>query len=96
MSVEIEQDTEVRAIQDAWTEDNRNKRRWMIVEEADGFTVHAHTFDSVSPTSHYESARTAASRILQLLHIGPVAPQHWPETACIGSISNEGADNEEV
>jgi hypothetical protein len=58
----------------------------MVVETEDGFTVHQWHPDGVAPTSTYDTNRKAAARLLQLLHIGPVAPQTWPETACIGTI----------
>lgn len=58
-----------------------------IVKEADGYSVHHHTADSVAPSSSYPDKRLAAARVLQLLHVGPVAPQSHPETACIGTVS---------
>ncbi len=64
--------------------------RTIMVVEIDGqFEVHDHTQTGVSPVSTYPTKQKAASRVLQLLHIGPVAPQTWPEEACIGSISTE-------
>lgn len=60
-----------------------------IVKDGDGYSVHQHTADSVAPSTSYPTARLAASRVLQLLHSGPVAPQMHPETACIGSVETE-------
>ena len=54
-----------------------------IIETEAGFEVHQWTADSVCPPSVYPTARLAASRILQLLGIGPVAPQTHPELATI-------------
>ncbi len=65
------------------------KKIWVIVEDEDGFTVHQHSPDGVAPTSTYPSAGKAMSRLLQLLHIGPVAPQTHPETACIGEVTSD-------
>lgn len=83
------QDTEVAEIQTAWLADNRAKRRWIIVEEADGYSVHEHSWDGVAPPVTYPSPRLAVARLMQLLRIGPVAPQMHPERACIGSVALE-------
>jgi hypothetical protein len=58
-----------------------------IVEESEGvFSVHQHFPDGVAPSSDYPNARAAVSRVMQLMRIGPVAPQTHAETACIGEI----------
>lgn len=62
------------------------KRVIAIVETQNGYEIHQHTEDSVFPKSDYATKREAASRVLQLLGIGPVAPQTWPERACIGEV----------
>lgn len=70
--------------QAAWAE----KRRWVVVQEPNGFTVHEHMADSVSPTSRYSTVELAAARLLQLLGIKKsIAPQDHPETVCIGKVS---------
>lgn len=51
-----------------------------IARTAEGYEIHQWTTDSVMPTVGYPTARLAASRMLQLLGIGPVAPQTHPET----------------
>ncbi len=64
--------------------------RTIMVVEIDGqFEVHDHTPTGVSPVSTYPTKQKAAARVLQLLHIGPVAPQTWPEEACIGNVALE-------
>lgn len=66
---------------------------WIIEERGSEFIVHTwsgpgHINGSgVGPPSSYPTLRRAASRLLQLFGIGPVAPQTWPEEACIGSIT---------
>ena len=60
-----------------------------ILETPDGYQVLQHTRDSVLPVTTYRSKREAASRVLQLLNIGPVGPQTWPETACIGKVNGD-------
>lgn len=60
------------------------KRMIAIVEEGGKFIVHRHTSDSVCPPTTYKNEREAAARVLQLLQVGPVWPQTWPEDARIG------------
>lgn len=60
---------------------------WAIIEFADGWGVYWHNAQSVGPTVRYPTKRLAAARILQLLGIGPVAPQDHPESICIGEIT---------
>lgn len=65
---------------------------FIAIEERDGeFIVHQHSEDSVCPQVSYPTKRLAASRVLQLLHIGPVAPQDHPETMEIGHVETETA-----
>ena len=64
------------------------KRLWCVVEEADGYYVHSHAPDGVSPSSRYGTKREAVARLMQLLHIGPVAPQTHPEKAVISTVEN--------
>lgn len=82
-------DPEIVEMQNAYHEEFRRKRRWIIVEEADGYSMHEWSIDGVAPPSAYPTKRQVAARLLQLFHIGPVAPQTWPESVCIGSISIE-------
>jgi hypothetical protein len=44
------------------------------------WTVHRWGKDSVDPQSKYPTKAKAASRILQLLDLGPTTPQDYPET----------------
>lgn len=88
------QDPEIVSMQSEWNEKWRDRRRWILVEEADGtYSVHQHDLTGVSPPSEYPDKRKAAARLLQLLGIGPVAPQHWPEEVCIGSIEYESSQS---
>lgn len=65
-------------------------KRFIAIEERDGeFVVRQHSEDSVCPQVSYPTARLAASRVLQLLGVGPVAPQSHPESVMIGSIGRE-------
>jgi len=60
---------------------------WAIIETSDGqFQVYHQTADGVAPPSEYPTKRKAVARLLQLIRTGPVAPQTWPERACIGSV----------
>lgn len=56
---------------------------WIIEERAADFIIHSWAPGGVGPTSSYPTLRKAASRLLQLLNIGPVAPQTWPEEVYI-------------
>lgn len=61
-------------------EANRHKEIISIVREDNGqFGIYQQTERSVSPYIKYPTARLAAARALQLLNIGPVAPQYKPE-----------------
>jgi hypothetical protein len=64
-----------------------------VQEGPTAFTVHEHSADGVAPPSTHGSRRLAASRLLQLLAIGPVAPQSHPEEVCVGyvTMNNEPA-----
>lgn len=69
------------------------RQLWMIEECGASFIVHQWTGEEwingegVAPSSEYPTLRKAAARLLQLLHIGPVAPQTWPEEACLGEVT---------
>jgi hypothetical protein len=68
-------------------------RETIFIVDIDGhFEVHDHTRDGIAPPSVHLTKRAAASRVLQLLAIGPVAPQTWPEDVCIGSVGVEPGD----
>lgn len=79
-------DRDVKVIKSGALAGLHDKNVFMLVEGDDVWQVHHWTPDSVSPVSEYETPREAASRLLQLLHIGPVAPQTHPEVACIGEV----------
>lgn len=84
-------DKDVVAIKQSTFETLRDARRvWMIEETGDGrYVVRDWMPDGVSPSSEYPDKRKAAARLLQLLHVGPVAPQTWPESVCVGTITYE-------
>lgn len=54
-----------------------------VVEKDGEWWVLQHSESGVFPQSRHPSARLAVARVMQLLHVGPVAPQTHPETACI-------------
>ncbi len=74
------------------------RRVWIIEENGADFTVHqwsgndAQFGAGVAPPSSYLNLRKAAARLLQLLHLGPIAPQTWPEEIGIGTVSMEPND----
>jgi hypothetical protein len=75
-----------------------SRRVWIIEERVAEFIVHTWSGEDapygagVGPGSGYPTLRKAAARLLQLLHVGPVAPQTWPESVCIGNINFEPTD----
>ena len=82
-------DPDIIALQDAFLADNRRRRRWVILETAEGYEVHCHTVDGVAPPSAYPNKRLAVARLMQLLSTGPVRPQMHPESVCIGHVQIE-------
>lgn len=84
---------DITAMQADWNARWRDKRRWIIVEEGDGtYSIHEHMTDGVAPPTIKPGKREVAARFLQLLGIGPVAPQDYPEEVCIGEIEYKPAD----
>lgn len=84
---------DITAMQADWQISWRDKERIIIVMESDGtFTIHQHTKDSVYCPTQKKTAREVASRLLQLLNVGPVAPQDWPEEICVGQLDYKSAD----
>ena len=72
---------------------NIDKEMFSIIKEPDGtFGVYQQTAGSVAPYFKYVNAQLAAARVLQLLGIGPIAPQYWPEEVGVGSIDYKPAD----
>jgi hypothetical protein len=74
----------------------RNASRvWIIEENQSGFRVHAWTGSGsefgpgVAPPTSYPTVRSSVARLLQLLRIGPVSAQTWPEDICVGTITSE-------
>ena len=74
---------------DAKFEKIRNSACIIIEVAGQNWIIHQFNSESVLPISMYPTARAAASRVLQLMHVGPVAPQTHPETACLGSIDKD-------
>lgn len=65
---------------------------WIIEERGADFIVHQWNDGGIAPQSAYPTLRKAAARLLQLLHVGAVAPQTWPEDVCIGNVTLDGTD----
>jgi hypothetical protein len=63
------------------------RKLWAIVEMPNGnFQVYEQSEDGVAPQSEYPTKRKAVARFMQLMRVGPVAPQTWPEEICIGRV----------
>ncbi len=83
-----ELDPEISAIQEDFLRRFREARRWIIVEDLDGFSVHEHTIDGVAPPSIYPTREEAAARLMQLMGLKrAVTPQNWPERVEIGRVA---------
>jgi hypothetical protein len=84
---------DISAMQSEWNARWRDKRRWIIVEEGDGtYSIHEHMIDGVAPPTVKPDKRSVAARLLQLLQIGPVAPQYYPQEHCIGTFEYKPVD----
>lgn len=79
--------------QEAFETFRGSRQVWIIEERGAEFIVHKWSGDDwmygsgVGPPSNYPTLRKAAARMLQLLGVGAVAPQTWPEEVCIGSVT---------
>jgi hypothetical protein len=73
-----------------------SRQVWLIEERGAEFIVHQWHGEGwqngagVAPATSYPTLRKATARLLQLLGIGPVAPQTWPEDICVGSVEISG------
>lgn len=72
-----------------------SRRVWVIEERGAQFIVHTWSGSEwtngagVGPPHEYPTLRKATARFLQMLGVGPVAPQTWPESNRIGSVDVE-------
>lgn len=75
-----------------------SRRVWIIEERGADFVVHTWygtgwvNGAGVGPQSSYPTLRKAAARLLQMLAVGVIAPQTWPEKVCIGSVNMDAAE----
>lgn len=72
------------------------KNRYSLTEQDDGSWLIEQESGTGStwPAITKPSKRAAIARLLQLVDVGPVAPQIEPESVCIGSIHTEQATDE--
>ena len=60
-------------------------RKFVLTEREDGsWSIEESDGSSVWPTTTKKTKREMAARLLQLLDLGPVAPQTEPERVCVG------------
>lgn len=95
-------DDEIASIKRETFEQFKNSRRvWLIEERGGEFIVHNWSGNDgqygagVGPPSRYPTLRKAAARLLQLLQVGAVAPQTWPENVCIGTVTMDSESGAE-
>lgn len=59
-------------------------RQFKLLERSDGsWLIIESSCESVFPQTHKPTARAMIARLSQLLDVGPVAPQSWPEKVCL-------------
>ena len=76
----------------------KGQRVLSLTEHVDGsWTINEYAGSSRWPPVHKPNTREMVARVMQLVGIGPVAPQISPEDVCIGSVtaepSSEGASD---
>lgn len=64
-------------------------KQYLITQLSDGSFVLDESDDSGNswPQTKKTTARQVVARLMQLLEIGPVAPQIHPEEVCIGEVT---------
>ena len=83
----------VSELQDEYNAHARDNRRWLIMEEPDGrYSIVDMSKDGIGPKIIKSDKRGVAARLLQLLDLGPVAPQDYPEEICVSDIEYKSAD----
>jgi len=82
-------DAEIEAMADKHWELGRGKPRWLIIDMGDHFTLREMSQDSVMPPCDKQTKREIAARLLQVMEIGPVAPQNFPEEIGINMINDK-------
>lgn len=92
-------DEEIAQIKrDAFDGFKTSRRVWIIEERGAEYILHNWTSDKyqygagVGPAHSYPTLRKVAARLLQILGTGPVAPQTWPESVCIGTVTTVQPD----
>jgi len=60
--------------------------KYTITQTEDGFLLGEERGESVFPQTFKPTSRTIVARLMQLMRIGPVAPQTEPEDICIGTV----------
>ena len=64
-----------------------NTRTITLYERLDGsWLMHLSDGESIAPTSVKKNAREMIARLMQLLDVGPVAPQIGPERVELGQL----------
>ncbi len=61
-------------------------RKYTITETSNGFVLNEQVGESVCPQTHKKTAREVIARLMQIMKVGPVAPQAFPEEVCIGRV----------
>ena len=59
---------------------------YTITETSDGFVIEEQCGENILPQTHKATAREVIARLMQIMNVGPVAPQTFPEEVCIGYV----------
>ena len=60
--------------------------KYTITETSDGFIIEEQCGENISPQTHKATAREVIARLMQIMNVGPVGPQIFPEEVCIGYV----------
>ena len=82
-------DAEIEAMSDEHWELGRGKHRFLLIYMGDHWTLREMDKANVYPPCDKKTKREIASRLLQVMKVGPVAPQIGPEEHRVTIINDE-------
>ena len=85
-------DQEIEDMADKHWELGRGKHRFLLIDMGTYWTLREMDRTSVYPPCDKGSKREIASRLLQIMEVGPVAPQMVPEEIGVNMINDKRVD----
>lgn len=61
---------------------------YTITETSDGFIIEEQCGENIFPQTRKATAREVIARLMQIMNVGPVAPQTFPEEVCMGYVES--------